>query len=236
MEVTEALKILNISKLTIDSEKEIRNSYIMLMKKYHPDLHVDSSDEYEEIAKKINTAYSLLKERVEALKKMKVANDDALRHNASVPYHTAGLGDIKVNKLVISSEELLRLYKNESIDATGTIENKVITKSSLYSENVYIDFNAVIAVNGVEKNYYDIVPFRRDDNYDIKFEIPVEKIQEQDKIEIRIHDRKLNFTMSSRSLKIKFKFDSNVKATVLIQKAVIKKEDTNKGAGSSNQK
>ncbi|MGC8648985.1 MAG: DnaJ domain-containing protein [Candidatus Micrarchaeia archaeon] len=51
-------KILNISYT--ENEKEIRNAYIEMIKKYHPD--VNKSNNSEELTKEINEAYSLLKD------------------------------------------------------------------------------------------------------------------------------------------------------------------------------
>ena len=198
MEFADAIKLLNLKNFGVNSEKELKSNYRAMMRQYHPDFNDGST---EEIAKYLNEAYKILSDRLVELRELDKINKEAVVRGGEMPYKFVdGLSEIKRNKLVITLQDLITLYNNKEVYATGTLENKTITRADLGSDNMFIDFEAVIICSGRRKKYSSILKYTRGDDYEVVYEIEVDNVNNTESIDIDMCGKKLNIRKSNVSV------------------------------------
>lgn len=185
MRLQEALDILGI-KINF-TDKELKKAYREKMKAVHPD-NMNKTNVYS--AADVNEAYHLIKNKKGRVDLSKNTCKSYTKDNS-----------YKTNSILISLEELLRLYSYEEIIVNGVR----LKYKDLKNKTVIISIKYTYELNGEQYNAEKKVCRNINDEYNIP--ITIENISEDTRIELKV----LNSTIVIENLKSSCIASMNIK-------------------------
>lgn len=204
MELTEAMRLLNVSSLTAEGiDKTIKGNYRKLMKRYHPDVYTGDDGD---TAKKITEAYKLLKE---------IANKYSEITNRDI-----GSG-AKVDTIVLDLNQLRKLYTEKVQRGKVGSKEVELTINKLGKMNSFILCTAKVLHNGFQKEFTEFNRYNVYGNYQITCCIEVADLTSEEEIQLTILDKTRKISVKAQSLKFIMTVDSNIKVEVVINKKKI---------------
>lgn len=196
MGIEKALEIFNISSIIKESKESLRWKYRKLMLKYHPDVYKGS----DYIAKDISLAYELLSDLLTKLEQVNKSD--------------------KVSTLVITLNELVKIYSGETIIK----DNIKINKSNMKKYNLFILSEVFIYHAGVQTYFSNTEQWNFDDRYNIKCSIYVHNMSETENIQIGILNTMKNIELNTKIMSIILTEKYNIKIAIEFSKKLRKGE------------
>ena len=203
MELTEAMRILNIESLNAEeTNKNIKDNYRKLMKQYHPDVYTGDKGE---TAKRITEAYTLLRE---------IANKYS-------EVNTRMRSSVKVETIILDLNQLKKLYADKVQRGRVAGKEIEISISKLSKMDSFILCKAKILHNGIQKEFTEFNRFDIYGNYKMTCWIDVSTLTDEEEVRLDILDKTRTLHIKAQSLKLIIAIDSNIKVEVIINKRKI---------------
>ena len=207
MNLTEALKILEIQDINNLVKEDLRKTYRRLLKKYHP----DANNGDDTIAKDIIKANEIVTNALEEIESYKKLMKMMQQHSQCITS-------------VIPLSTLINIYKGDSIKFKLDNDDIEVNKSNLLRHNLFVMVDFSIAVKNENTKHFNRMcklDFSR--NYEIICDIELSELKAVD-IEINVLNEKRNFTMETDGLRVPIRLDEDIRIILNIRKKLMSGE------------
>lgn len=207
MNLTEALKILDIQDINDLTKEELKKKYRNILKKCHPDANNGDDTKAKEVIKANEIVLSALDEIESYKKMMKMMQQHQHCITSVIPLST-----------------LIKIYQGDGIKFNLDGEELEVNKSNLLRHNIFVMIDFSIAVKNEDTKYFNKIckiDFSR--NYEIICDIELKELRAID-IEISVLNEKRNFTMESDGLRVPIRLDEDIRLILNIRKKVMSGE------------
>lgn len=199
MDFREATNILSINDIYNISDNALKKLWKNKIKEVHPDKVLDKrlKDEYTKKTIEINTAYRLIVDMRKALKKNKVLQGKEYR-----------------NLIIISLEDLIKIYNGECV----RYNNEKINKAIINNSNVVIQVKYKLEFMGVTRDMVEYIVKTPRDIFKLDIKLKDNNLKENRYITFKICGKKLEFNMSTQVLRLILPLDFNVNVEILLER------------------
>lgn len=199
MDINKALELFSITDIMEETEETLKKKYKKLMIKYHPDTYKGGDDK----AKDITVAMDILKNAIKQINQYKLINTKTEQMTLVIPLH-----------------KLIELYSGKEITLGSADKQMAFNIKSIRKHNVLIMSDIAVTHNGLTQIFSNVQPWQISDNFEINCEIYVTKLDNPEKINIKLEGLDRELQIKSQSLRFKMQLPYSITMDVVVTKKI----------------